>query len=148
MFTTTITISNPSTTASSFEAFSTLYCEFIGAEAELELNYIRSDSIIDGLMKSECFKGWDNDAKTATFIHYHDSMENMRDYQLKLTENSLSVEAQQKLHDAGWTVAVSPGTAEDTSGANKIHDINEWALETIRPERRQEVLDNIIENNG
>lgn len=144
MFTTTITISNPSTSASTFEAFSIIYCEFIGAESEMELNYIRSDCIIDNQMRSECFREWDNDSKTATFIHYHDTMDGLRDYQLKLTQNALSVSAQQKLHDAGWTVSVDSGTAENTSSANKIHDINEWAIETVRPERRQAVLDSFI----
>ena len=143
MFTTTITIQNPNTSVSTFEAYDTLYREFVGAEAEAELNYIRSDAIIDGKMKEECYKGWDNDTKTATFIHYHNTAEDRRDYQLALTENELSVKAQVNLRKAGWVVEVINGTADSTAKANKLHVIDEWAIDSVRPERRQEVLDKI-----
>lgn len=144
MFKTTIKIQNESTSVSNFESWSTLYVEYIGTEAEAELNYIRSDCIIDGKMKEESYKGWDNETKTAKFIHYHETSEDMRDYQLMLTENPLSVQSQQKLHNAGWKVTIEPGTAENCNESNKLHVIDEWALECVRPERRQEVLDRII----
>ena len=143
MFTTTITISNPNTRATNFDSWSNLFIEFIGADVEDELNYIRSDHILDGKMKEEAYKGWDNDAKTAKLIYFHEKSEDMRDYQLALTENALSVEGQRKLHDAGWTIEIKAGTADNTSIANKLHVIDERALENVRPERRQEVLDNI-----
>lgn len=136
MFTTIITIQNTNTKASSFEAFNTLYQEFIGPEAEDELNYIRSDMIMDGKMKEECYKGWDNETKTATFIHYHEKNEDRRDYQLALTTNQLSIEAQKKLAVAGWNINITNSTAENTAQANKLHIIDEWALEGIRPERK------------
>jgi len=151
MFTTTIKLQNTNTSASSFESFNTLYLEYVGPEAAEELNYIRSDCIIDGKMKEESYKGWDNDTKTATFIYYHQTAEDMRDYQLALTENPLSIEAQQKVHVANWTVTIEAGTAESTADANKLHIIDEWGLKDVRPERRQEILDKIlekVENSG
>ena len=117
-----------------------IYSELIGAEAEAELNYIRSDHIIDGKMREESWKEWNNEDKRATFIYYHDTNEGRRDYNLAITEGVVAVEAQRKLHQVGWTIEVTLGTSENASKSNKLHMIDQWAISTVRPDRREEVL--------
>jgi|SaaInlV_125m_DNA_1040241.scaffolds.fasta_scaffold144277_1 hypothetical protein len=140
MFTTTITLTNPDTSVTDLEKFNTIYSELIGAEAEAELNYIRSDHIIDSKMREESWKEWNNEDKRATFIYYHDTNEGRRDYNLAITEGVVAVEAQRKLHQVGWTIEVTLGTSENASKSNKLHMIDQWAISTVRPDRREEVL--------
>jgi len=144
MFKSSIKISKPGSTVTSFDGFSIVYSEIIGAQAEAELNYIRSDHILEGLLREEAYKNWNNDTKTAELEYYHDTAEGMKAYQVTLTENELGVLATQRLHEAGWTVTIDAGKAEEgTSKANKIHTIDEWSLCDVRPEKRQAILDKI-----
>ena len=146
MFRSTITITKPSSTVNSFEAFSTIYSEIIGAEAEAELNYIRSDHILEGEMREEAFKDWNNETKTATLEYYHNTSQGMKAYQVALTESEQGRLVSQKLQEAGWTIDIDAGTIEDTSKANKLHVIDEWSLMDVRPEKRQDILDKISED--
>lgn len=148
MFRSTITISKPTSTVTSFEGFSTVYAEIIGAEAEQELNYIRSDQILDGKMREEAYKNWDNDTKTATIEYYHNTSQGMKDYQVELTTNKMGILVTQKLQESGWTIDVDAGSADSTAKANKLHVIDEWAIGDVRPERRQEILDKISAEKG
>lgn len=141
MITTTVQFKNPNTWISNMEEFYAEFLKILGPDLFNEMTYVKTDAILDGHIEEVFVQEWNNEEKAAIITYFHVDNDAMKEFVISHTENPLSRKAEQLMIAAGWAPGLSNGTAVVFPPQARITQINEWSLEIIRPERRQEVLD-------
>lgn len=149
MFTTIVTLQNPETEIHDTLGFEQLYASVVPDDVIAELDHLRFDMVLDGHVSNKSYNGFDNISKTHRYVFYHETSQDLQAFMEAYTNNWAAIKLQEIMSEQGFVVTTDfSGTAPDTRDANKITEINRQSLNMVRPERRQEVFDSLVDQDG
>lgn len=108
----------------------------IGQEARDEFEYVKSDSLLDGIMSPWSTDWWDSDDNAWHTIYYHEKAEHVTKFQSIYFKNEILKAADAKLREHGWSVEATPGNTPIIDENALFRNID--TIERIRPSRRHE----------
>lgn len=141
MITTTFKLKHPNIWISNIDEFYEEFLKILGPELYKEMMYVKTDAILDGYIEEVDVEEWNDEEKAAMLVYFHTDNDAMKNFVTSHTENPVSRKVEQLMIAAGWEVSLNNGTAVVFPPHAKITSVNEWSLDIVRPERRQEVLD-------
>lgn len=139
MFVTRVTFTNSGEKFANFEEANGFKDKVVPWEYIEEIVFFKSDAMLDGILHPVDFGSYDPDTNVLQYEFYHETMDHLRQFRQRLTENKVWEKSGELLLELGWEMDFHVDTTEAFPENAVVVNLKQ-NITFVRPERRAELM--------